>query len=1014
MARIPEATIERLKSEVAAERLVASAGIELKRAGKDLLGRCPFHKDDQASLVVTPTKNLWHCFGCGAGGGPIDWVMKSQGVSFRHAVELLREGLPLQAPLQSVKESTVRKLAAPVSIGAEDQVLLNQVVGYYHETLKSAPEALAYLKERGIDHPEAVEKHRLGYANRTLGLRLPNSQRVAGEAIRGQLERIGIVRASGHEHFTGSLVIPIFDEQGNVTEVYGRKIRDDLRPGTAFHLYLPGPHRGVWNVDALAAHKEVILCEALIDALTFWCAGFRNVTSIYGTEGFTDDILAAFKRYKTERVLIAYDRDDAGERAAAKHAERLMASGIEAWRIEFPKGMDANEYALKLGPAAKSLGVVIRKAVWLGKGKAPSAPSAEPIVTVEHVAEASPARECAASSLAADLAAKEETPEPALPATPLPAAPAEVVPEVKDAEVTFTFGENGNARRYRVRGLAKNLGYEVMRVNVLAATAERFYVDTLDLYAAKARGSFVAQAAAELALAEDVIKADLGRVLLKLEALQEANIKRALEPKPVEAAQIAESDRAAALELLKAPNLVERILADLEACGIVGEKVNKLVAYLAASSRKLDAPLAVLVQSSSAAGKSSLMDAVLALMPTEERIKYSAVTGQSLFYMGSANLKHKILAIVEEEGAARASYALKLLQSEGELTIASTGKDPETGNLVTQEYRVEGPVMMFLTTTAIDIDPELQNRCLVLSVDESREQTKAIHELQRRKRTLDGLLARVRKAEILAVHANAQRLLRPLGVLNPFATRLTFPDTATRLRRDHEKYLTLIDTIALVHQFQREVKAIKNAGKTIEYVEVTAADVALANRLAHEVLGRSLDELPPQTRRVLQLLDRHVAAEAKKKGLERAHVRFSRRELREAWGMSDTQLRLHLERLVALEYVLSRRDGPGGRLVYELAYDGGGEDGRPFVPGLIDAAALGATTGELAGLKDELAGALRADRGPVAVGSRGADSAPSARAVTSSSKSAAKKRKTHLSGDEAEGPVVPLAAHRAA
>jgi hypothetical protein len=479
---------------------------------------------------------------------------------------------------------------------------------------------------------------------------------------------------------------------------------------------------------------------------------------------------------------------------------------------------------------------------------------------------------------------------------------------------------------------------------------------------------------------------------------------------------MADSDRAAALELLKAPNLVERILGDLEACGIVGEKTNKLVAYLAATSRKLDAPLAVLVQSSSAAGKSSLMDAVLAMMPAEERIKYSAVTGQSLFYMGSANLKHKILAIVEEEGAARASYALKLLQSEGELTIASTGKDPDTGNLVTQEYRVEGPVMMFLTTTAIEIDPELQNRCLVLSVDESREQTKAIHELQRRKRTLEGLLARARRAELQGLHANAQRLLRPLGVLNPYATRLTFPDTATRLRRDHEKYLTLIDTIALLHQCQREVKALREGAKLIEYVEVTAADVVLANRLAHEVLGRSLDELPPQTRRVLRLLDRYVGAEAKKKGLERSHVRFSRRELREAWAMSDTQLRLHLERLVALEYVLARREGPGGRIVYELVYDGAGEDGRPFVPGLIDADALStATTAEVAGVKSELAGAKRADRGPVAPGSRGGENAPTAGSESASGDPAAKRAKTQFLAEDEQSPVVAVgAAARAA
>ena len=90
-----------------------------------------------------------------------------------------------------------------------------------------------------------------------------------------------------------------------------------------------------------------------------------------------------------------------------------------------------------------------------------------------------------------------------------------------------------------------------------------------------------------------------------------------------------------------------------------------------------------------------------------------------------------MLAISEEEGAEQASYALKLLQSEGQLTIASTGKDPATGKLVTEEYHVEGPVMIFLTTTAIEIDEELLNRCIVLTVDENREQTRAIHELQR-------------------------------------------------------------------------------------------------------------------------------------------------------------------------------------------------------------------------------------------------------------------------------------------
>jgi DNA primase len=364
MARIPQQELDRLKAEVSVARLVEAAGVELKRAGKDLLGRCPFHDDAEASLVVTPTKNLWHCFGCQVGGGPIDWVIKTQGVSFRHAVELLREGQPLAAKV--VRQSTTPKLPAPVALDADDQALLAQVVGYYHETLKASPEALDYLKTRGIGSAEAIERFRLGFANRTLGLRLPEKNRKEGAAIRERLQRLGILRASGHEHFNGSLVVPIFDEQGNVTEVYGRKITANLRPGTPLHLYLPGPHRGVWNAEALAASKEVILCEALVDALSFWCASYRNVTASYGVEGFTEDHLAAFRKHATERVLIAYDRDDAGDRAAERLAARLMAEGIECWRILFPKGMDANAYALKVAPAEKSLGLAIRKALWMG------------------------------------------------------------------------------------------------------------------------------------------------------------------------------------------------------------------------------------------------------------------------------------------------------------------------------------------------------------------------------------------------------------------------------------------------------------------------------------------------------------------------------------------------------------------------------------------------------------------------------------------------------------------------
>jgi len=960
MARIPEEEIERLKREVSVERLAEAHGVKLKRHGADLIGLCPFHDDHEPSLVISPKKNLWNCLGaCGKGGSVIDWVMRAEGISFRHACELLREDhFPLAASSNGKPPqlSTVPKLPAPVSRDADDRALLREVVSYYNETLKQSPEALKYLEARGLKSSEMIDRFQLGFANRTLGYRLPRSNRVTGAEMRGRLQKLGIFRASGHEHFNGSVVIPICNLAGEVVQMYGRKATriTKLRDGTPAHLYLPGPHHGVWNEEALAASKEIILCEALIDALTFWCAGFRHVTASYGINGFTDEHRAALKKYGTQKIYIAYDRDEAGEGAAQKLAEELIAMGIECYRVQFPKNIDANEYALKVTPAAKSLGILLNKAAWLGKGARPAVAVIEPQII-------EPQPEPAVEEEKPEAAAKEEIPEPAptvLPlvaeedvplAIPLPSALSpiiEVPAEVKGDEITIPQGD----RRYRVRGLGKNMSYELLKVNVLvhrepsesaSSTESGFHVDTFDLYSARQRTVFGKQASEELGVKEEVIRRDLGHVLLKLEELQEQQIKKALEPKQEEVA-LGEDEREAALELLRDPQLLDRILADFEHCGVVGEKTNKLVSYLAVTSRLLEAPLAILVQSSSAAGKSALMEAVLALLPEEQRVQYSAMTGQSLFYMGETDLKHKVLAIVEEEGALRAAYALKLLQSEGVLTIASTGKDATTGRLITHQYRVEGPVMLFLTTTAIDLDEELLNRCLVLTVDEDRAQTQAIHRKQREAQTLEGLLARQEREDVLKVHQNAQRLLKPLFVANPYARELTFLDSQTRARRDHMKYLTLIRAIALLHQYQRPRKTATHRGKEVEYIEVTKDDISTANRLAHEVLGRALDELPPQTRRLLLLLDEMASAECERQKMERADFRFSRRDVRQYTAWSDSQLKRHLHRLEELEYLLVHHGGRGQSFVYELVFERQPDSGKPVLPGLIEAEKLAA------------------------------------------------------------------------
>jgi len=968
--KIPEAEIEAVKRNTDFVAVVQARGIALQKHGtKDWRGLCPFHPDQQTpNFIVTPGKGLFHCMSCGAAGNVIQFVERHDGVSFRHAFELLRDGAGLRAQPR-LEQATVPKLPCPLDVAADDATLCSQVAAYYAERLKAWPSAHAYLKSRGLDDEALIARFRLGFADRTLGLRLPEKNRVEGAKLRTRLAQLGVLRAkTGHEHFNGCIVVPLHDSAGQIVSFYGRRVG----AGEVKHLYPEGPHRGLFNPAAFDA-PEVILCEAVIDALTFCAHGFSNATCIYGTEGMTEEIFSRLK--KARRVLIAYDADQAGERAAERDGVRLKSVGVDVARLRFPPGLDANAYALKVQPAAKSLAVLLQAAVV----DAPSARSS--VARVSSLA-------ASVSSRTTEPAAKEEkSAAPVAPTNaPTPpqvnAAPANTaaapalsasgasmpVLELKGSHHVLEL----DGREYRIGGLEKTLGTEALKIALRVKVGERFHLDTIDLAKDAERRRFVERAAEETGLTPELLRRDLGRVLLAVEQAQAELARPAETIAPV--VVLTDAERAEALGWLTAPDLVARLRAAFHTAGIVGEDNNVLVAYLACVSRKLERPLAIIVQSPSAAGKTTLMDAVLAFFPEEERIKYSAMTGQSLYYLGETNLKHKILAIVEEAGAEKAAYALKLLQSEGELTIASTGKDPQTGRMETQEYHVEGPVMIMLTTTAIDLDEELQNRCLTLAVDDSPEQTARIHALQRERRTLAGLVAKTQRAELLRVLKNAQRLLAPVEVLNPYAPALTFPSQRTRNRRDHEKYLTLIDAIALLHQHQRPRGRHEVGGRFFEYVAVTLDDIALANELAPEVIGRSLDELPPQTRRVLDFIRALVRSRAAGPAPADAAASggaaslpprpshhaatFTRRELHEACGWSFTQLRVHLDRLIEQEYLGVRCGRMGSQFVYELLIDADANPQAAHIA-LIDVAELKKKHGynpNLAGEKGDLAG----------------------------------------------------------
>jgi len=910
MPLTPPSVIEQLKKETDLARLVASYGISLKRAGKDLVGRCPFHKDDTPSFVVTPGKNLWHCFGCGAGGDAIEFVMQKEGLDFPAAVERLRRFTGIASPAGSSSDtgnaSNAGDAAAshpsnpadnvPASLtGAMAADLLTSVVEHYHKTLKNDSGALRYLESRGLAGADAIVKFGVGYADGSLSGILPTPQSKEGELIRGLLKKTGLMRSgTGHEHFEGCITFPVFDEKGVLCGMYGRRISNKHR---VKHLYLPGPHRGIWNRDAYH-QPDLILCESIIDAMSFYVHGLRNVSCAYGIEGFTDEMMQALRTGNVKRLYIAFDADRPGNDASIRLAKRLAAElpGLECLRLLLPMGLDANDYILRLMDPAGGL----RELVAIARPvlEAPDTVTA-PVLPV-HIEEI-PAK-----------TVRKASPEPEC--------------TVNGDEVRLAYGE----RRYRVRGLYRNTTDHLMKINLRVSLGDVYHVDTFDLLSAKSRLSFIEQAAGELAVDHEILKHDLGRILSTLEELQEKRLREALRPEQ-DVIEIPEDRRKKAIAYLKDPALVRNIVADFERCGLVGERINSLIGYLGTVSRRMESPLAIIIQSSSSAGKSTLMDALLAFVPEEDRIKFSMMTGQSLYYMQSRSLKHRILAIAEEEGVERAKYAIKILQSEGRITIATTIRDPATGLPDTKEFEVEGPVMILLTTTNTEIDEELLNRCLVITINEDREQTRRIQSLQRHRRTAAGLTAgRHDAVHLRELHADAQRLLRTLPVVIPDVELLDFPDTQLRMRRDHEKFLTLIETVAFLHQYQREIRKEGD----MEYIVATEEDVALAAFLAGEVFGISLDDLAPQTKRLLTLIEELVTVLCERHDLDRRRVRFTRRELREHSHWSDTRLRKHLDRLVDLEYLLMHGGGQGRLAEYELLYDGREATDGNFLPGV--------------------------------------------------------------------------------
>ena len=842
-ATVDRSELDDLKSRVDLLEIFRTAGLDPRKRRKNWFCRCPFHEDTEASLSIDPAKRLWNCFSCEAGGDALAFLQRKENLEFLPALQRLRE---LAGSLPTTAEPPPRNAAA-----YQRNDLLERVIEHYQDCFKRTPAAQQYCNQRGLDSRELWDAFRVGFCDGSLIQKLP-----AEGGVREALQQLGVLNEQGKEAFRGCLIVPLSHPDLGWVGLYGRRLNDQAQ---VKHQYLPGPHQGVLNWQALQTSATMVVTESVLDALSLWRAGQRAVTCVFGVQGVPEHFVSLLKNYSVRQVTLMMDGDRAGQKATQRLATMFLEAGLECSAVDLPEDSDPNRLLQERGPDGLLQVLKNRREI---AGEAPVEPT-----TFQD----------------------------------------------GDQSFTATFGNT----KYQVWPQAPFTTR--LRARLRASRDHRMVMDVVDFYVGRSRKGILNQLIAQLELP----RVDGERHLLTLMEHLEKWVASRREQEQEEtseaptAPELSVAQKEEALHYLKQPRLVQRILNDMEELGYIGEENSKLLGYLISVSRKLEKPLSGVVLSQSGAGKSSLTELVEVMTPPEEVILFSRISPQALYWMPRDGVKRKLLILEERVGGEGADYSIRVLQSRQKLIQAVVIKDPATGKLMTKTFVVEGPIAYLETTTDLRINHENATRCFEIVLDESAEQTRRIHGWQRAQRLPSRQDRRRVQEKLRELHHNAQRLLEPVLVYVPYADKLSFPSRWLRTRRDHERFLCLIEAAAFLHQYQRESGQTEDGSA---YVLANLEDYELAYTLAKDVLRSTLHELSREAQELWEQLKEW----AQEQGSE---ATFTRRDVRQLTSGEDYRLRQALGELVEMEYLDASNTGQGRTIHYRL--QGGGDTRVP-------------------------------------------------------------------------------------
>lgn len=861
--------------------------------------KCPFHEDGEASLKVYAETNSFNCFGCEAGGDVIEFIQLKEECSKHEAIviakELVSSGGQVVAPPQSPPPSQI----ASEDTDREGRIaLLTRVFGYFRGAINNSRPSRKYIVQ--ARHLQLFLE--IGYNSGQFHHGQRRDEDLIRECVKYGLltptqSRTKAGNDTGYYVFgKGCIVFPLKDWEERITGLYFRSISESSSP-TGRHYYLKD-REGLYPGYPGENTQKLILTEAVIDAATLlqlpFISGVHEILACYGTNGLTAEHSKAIGNLQQlKEVYIFFDGDDTGRKAAGKVARELVQikEKVVVKIINTPEGEDVN--SLLVGHDAEVYTHLLDSAtVFSLTEQVPGTPAG-------HI------KNISADTNAGDPvdlhpgdpstpATLSETSESSSPLARLDTNdPEQLVYESGDMLITIWGGvEQENLSRLKVSMHVRRTG-----------DPYRSFRDDVNLYSHSGVQKLVEHISEALEISTVAVAKTVVDLIEQLEGyrLEERSaLIRSRQPKVYEmTVEEVQSARA----FLKEKDLGRKTMELIQQSGLVGEQRNGLLLFLLYLSRLNNDPLHAIIFGKSGSGKTYLQTRVSECLPEESVRTITSLTENTLYYSARDFWKHKVLLIEDLEGVYNAFLPLREFMSKQSITKLTTDKDAK-GNNIQKLLTVEGPICVSGATTQGSIYEDNANRSFLLHVDESSDHLGRVMDYQRRLQA--GQVDETSQEAARQLLKNAQRLLRKVRVINPYAPDLRIPDCVFKKLRTNMHYLKLIEMITFYHQYQR--KRVRKGTSNKEFcIETSLEDIALANWLVKDTLLRKSDELSEDTRSFFEQL-KAMTEDKSRSGTPSTNTTFYAKEIRSVLRMHPVKVNRYLHQLESRGYI-NRRGG---------------------------------------------------------------------------------------------------------